>query len=187
MPSKAGSPFIGARRAMPLLPFSVSLISTSKMKSPYSLSLMSQVPRRRPECRIPSLTVHSASVTFFVRSFHSRTVQSLGASSGKSGRKSSSAALGASSPTRTTNNEKPIRRMDMTIPRRVGGVFGIHLFIKQSVDICRSPASVGSEDSTHPTRHGRLESLTYEASLGLIGRTLTAPVVGLKIICWQVY
>src|SRR5229473_7862615 len=129
MPSKAGSPFMGARRATPLLPTFVSLISNSRMKSVYSLSLMSQVPRRWPECSTPSLTVHSASETFFVRSFHSRTVQPLGGpSSEKSGRKSLSAATAQLA--RRATSEKPISRVciDQFLhdQRRVGGVFGTH-------------------------------------------------------------
>src|SRR5262245_21151918 len=82
MPSKAGSPFIGARRATPLLPTAVSLTSNSRMKLVYSLSLTSQLPRLLPECRIPSSTDHSTPAgAFFARSFHSVTIQPLGAPS----------------------------------------------------------------------------------------------------------
>src|ERR1041385_1550909 len=87
MPSNAGSPNIGARNAQPLLPFVPSLKSNSKMKSPYSFSLISHDPRGLPLLNTPSFTDHTGFPSAgWETSFHLPTRQPAGTPSlGKSG------------------------------------------------------------------------------------------------------
>src|SRR5262245_61032798 len=111
MPSKAGSPFMGERRATPLLPRFPNLISNSRTKSPYSFSLTSQLPRLLLEYRTPSLTVQTASLAAGLdKSFHWRTVQPLGtpSSANRRTKPSSSARLAL---TTTANRARQSRNI----------------------------------------------------------------------------
>src|SRR6266508_6985278 len=89
MPSKAGSPYNGARNPQPLLPVSPSLNSNSSSKSPYSFSLSSQLPRGSPPCNTPFSTFQTGLPCAGLRtSSQARTVQPGGTPSvGKIGTK----------------------------------------------------------------------------------------------------
>src|SRR5213079_723642 len=90
----AGSPYIGARKAQPLLPRSPSLNSNSSSKSPYSFSLSSQLPRGSPPHNTPFSTFQTGSpCAGFRTSFQARTTHPFGTpSSGNNGTNRGSAA-----------------------------------------------------------------------------------------------
>src|SRR5262249_40203613 len=75
------------RRARPLLSVSPSLKSYSIEKSPYSFSLISQVPHGSPPCSTPLSTLHATELLGgWLTSFQARTAQPCGRPSfGKSG------------------------------------------------------------------------------------------------------
>src|SRR5882762_5565273 len=79
MPSNAGSPNIGTRKAQPLLPVSPSLNSNSSSKLPYSFSLSSQLPRGSPPCNTPFSIFQTGLPSAGLRtSFQARTTQPFG-------------------------------------------------------------------------------------------------------------
>src|SRR4030095_4236021 len=100
MPSKAGSPCVGARNAQPELPRGPSWNSYSSTKLPYSFSLISQQPRAPSLVRTPSFTTHeAASCGGLLTSDQRRTMNPAGGPSfGNSGTKPSDSAADAPTP-----------------------------------------------------------------------------------------
>src|SRR5258705_11641497 len=111
MPSNAGSPFMGARSAQPLLPTSFNLNSYSRMKSPYSLSLISHVPRGFSPCNTP-FSILQTPLPGLLTSFHSPTTHPFGGPSSRNrGMEPFSAAPAT---THTKNNPRETKHAFMT-------------------------------------------------------------------------